>query len=459
MTSQGLFPKKLSRFYLASMLLLSGIFAAPIETSFSSDEVAYEEDSLSLKGNVFIENLLGSFRARSAKLTRSKDASNADFLSGAFKDSVQLQLAEDKTICCELVDVNFAKMHARLSAGDQPVTYKDSLHNIELKSSLLECFWEEKPDRQIALKDLIARDSVEISYLKQFTAFADKAHFYKRSRPNSPNLLHGILELTKTQLGAKCLLKRGTDEIQSDKILFDTKTRTILFKNPAGTLSEKRTIAFAADRLIWRPGNQLMVLSNNIEIEDSLIGRVLTKERMEILQDHNHSSFVIDKLRSKGLTHWKNGPFSLTCDGKISYDAGLHQISAHADRQPLEFFYHQLSIQSMRARLSSNAKYRLPLYFEDSVFISNYALSATAEIVEIDPKLETIRLIGRGNKRVLFWDKKKDLQISADEIILSKLPRTAEHKVEGKGRVQLRFEKEDFERLSEVMRSCIKSLS
>lgn len=365
--------------------------------------------------------------------------------------------------------------HALLMKNQQLVPLKASSQSMAVK--LIEI--PVKTSRKHVVAEITAQDDVSISY-QNFHARGDKA-VYQRDRQqisDHPLILPGKITLYGGEQGTLCRIIRGTDEINAKQIDFDTTKKVIHFSQPDGVLTgskESPPIKFSSDFLEWNEESGILTLTDNVQVNQEGIGRVETVKQIRFYQQGGEGQKTFRGIETEGDTfltyHDDKLSHTLRCTGplKVDHQKGETRLfsrvdpsgkiteaeqvtfedakgKVYADRALIKYSYTDKKIVPKKIVLLGNVKIEnyLPLAQDEYKKVMQYLL---AERVEFYPQTKEMFFNAHSGGRVLFFDKTKNLQVSAPSLKIVRDKATQKESIQGYGDVRFNFVEHEFEQL------------
>lgn len=362
-------------FLIAASLLCDTSPPSSSYSSITSNEADYDGNCLKLKGNVVIEHPLGTMEANEACLEKLEDQS--EMLRAIYlTESVHIQLKNRGLVHCEKAAFDLHSFEGQLEPKEgEKICYTHFLENdasLQMQSfSALLQFHSEKAQAPI-LHAIKAEGAVEISYGDGFSLQAECAEFKKAE-------VHPMITAFSPS-GSPCLLQRGKDHVEAEKLQLYPEEAKIAIQHPKGhfpslALNGQNELFFQCENLVWDQEQQILQFDEAVEIDEPSIGQI-----------HAESGFA-------------------------QYD----------EQVGLSFFH-----------------------LEGEVLLSkNEERCGIADYLNYSQTTSTVTLTADSDKRVLFWDKAKGLAISAHVVEIHRNPETQEEKIKGIGKVRFYFSPEE----------------
>ncbi len=337
------------------------------------------------------------------------------------------------------------------------------------------------------LSKIMAEQEVFIDYNRDFIARADTASFDKEKKPADPSkgYLAGLIHLKANGNEGVCqITNRNGDLIKATNICINTATKEMDFAYPKGVFMAYRSdskgepIDFKADTLTWDEGKQLLSLKDHVSLEQKGFFSLQNENQINIAQAYVNNKKQIQSIHSEGKTvvtgfePETDKEHHLTCYGKTTVDHGrlwvymespvdaagnviedqqvffeddLGQI--YADKLSLQYRLENKSITPKKLILEGHVK-MLNSYAAGPDPTSPLIRYALADKVEYDlPAKEALFSSNNQRKRVLFYDKANDLEVSAVRLKIKRDEITKKETIKGIGDVRFSFIENEFEQL------------
>ncbi len=368
---------------------------------------------------------------------------------------------------------------------------------------------EIKPDKnsksQSFLKEIIAHNDVSLEY-KDFTANADKA-VYIRSVEISPEEITsntseqstektgflknipGKITFSMNQPGMFCSINSSKgDHIHSPTLSFDTIKQWIHFEMPQGKVQIQQNpvesdLTFSADTLLWDLNRDQLRLTKNVTAEVEGKGMLTTDQELEVNYHSKEGKRQLHSIHSTGFTtltspEKQKGFFHfLYCSGNLhvnhdqlttTFESPLSaqgmvlpedQVvfrdslgEMHADKVTLYYQNVDGKISPLRLLAEGNVYLldRKGTPANEDAPLTHYAL---ADKIKYEFVTKEALFTSAKKKRVLFYDKTKNLQISAPALKLKRDGTNQKESIQGMGDVRFSFLENEVERLQDRFES------
>ncbi len=468
------------KYLLASLVVsASALFAesAPDSAALSSANATYDGNTLHLTGHVLLDHGLGKMAAEEAHLQRQEAGKDFPFSFIQLSQNVLLGLKTGAEIRCAAAELDFIGLKGILSSsGEERVVYSDNLKkglfrllgkNIELKISKKEGE-EKKSDFEI--DTILAKEEVSIDFGKGFSLLAHQALFRKSQNVEKPGSeFQGVVTAYPKDENTPCRLIHGDDQIDADSVDLDLVHSKVSLLHPKGALAsllipgmQKGALQFSSDHLLWDQTKNALVLKGHVNIMESVVGTLVADE-LEIVETQKKQK-QLKTIRTRGSSQINfkdqsgtnhrligHGPFlfdreklhaifeSPKTNGKVPLSkqiyyetegAGLFANLAH-----VEYSSVQEHLRPTTLTLTGSVR----LFSLDE----NKPRFALADRLSFSTTTKTAILAANPGKHVLFVDQTQGLRIAAQEIHITRDPKTQEEKIQGVGNILFTFTDEE----------------
>lgn len=359
------------------------------------------------------------------------------------------------------------------------------------------------------ISKITAEGNVTVNYNNDFIAASDHGNYQRKVEEGSTTneILPGLIFLRAATEGGICqVTNRKGDLIKSSHICIDTVKRHILFAYPQGALQyseptpktnatipntdsttdtttqtatsePSKRIDFSSDILTWDDQNNVLTLSEHVIVNQQGIGTLTTDKKLQLFQHTLNGKQQLRAIESEGPTVLKFADkekelaHTLTCYGKAvvdhehlktTMDSPRDEHGAVINGQQVffqddmgEIFADHLTIYYT---VLNNAATPVKLVLEGHVRILNHGAVdpektkafleyALADIVEYSPQAKEITLTALKKKRVLFFDRINNLQVSAPALKIRRDQTTKKELIQGTGDVRFSFVKRELEEM------------
>lgn len=233
--------------------------------------------------------------------------------------------------------------------------------------------------------------------------------------------------------------------------------------------------------MVWKKACKMLLLSGKVEVDKSSGAAFKTDKQLGIYYHEVKGKKELQSIKSDGLilvTHQEGllkQPHCLTCHGKMLVDHQVLEITMdsprgkqgrviknkqvtfndslgemQADKLKMSYRFQNGKIIPVKLKLEGNVSLLDRKNDRTAPFdrpqILHYAL---ADCVDYDPQTKEVLFSGSKKKRVLFYDKENNLQVSAPKLKVKRDQATKKESVQGIGDVRFSFLEREFEQLRE----------
>lgn len=504
--------------YAAAAFLLSGFFLT-LQGTIPEEEVIfieselgdYDGEKINLQRNVKIEHILGTISANNITLHISKKKESFGLLQ--MEDHVILAFKDGGMLSCGQAEVNYNNSTGNFSGNksDEFVIYTEkSIDRRERKADIplvvRSCYMsilldstkvkgnKHVPKNSVGM--LTADEKVSVNYNEDFTIHADHA-IYRRTPETADSAktavaLPGVIEMSAPKNGLCKVTNKEGSVINASQISIDTIQRQLNFNNPNGILRENtsensKTINFSAKTLAWDDQAGILTLRDQVVVDQQGIGKLTTAKEVRFYHEKVGQKKTIKAIEAEGntlLTYRetdKNLSHTLACPGLVKVDhekmetrllAAPHEslVDEDSDRQVhfedakgeifadkalIKYALMDGSINISKIYLLGNVKIynRLSSVDDETIVTLQYIL---ADRVDFTPNTNEMifKSLDQG-RRVLFFDKTNNLQVSAPALKIIREKATQKESIKGLGDVRFSFLDSEFEQLCKRFSSSL----
>lgn len=490
-----------------SFLLFSALQAQ--ESSFlqkedamivNSGEAQYDGKEIVLVGQVVVQHSLGQISARRLSVLPSINKDNKNkFGFIKISEDVQIQLKGGGELYCQQAEVDYVKLQGiflgneiqpdvvYLNRGEEKGENQRIRPPLEIKSSQmnLELIREPIPSSSSArtlVKQIEADQNVRVHYNQDHLLLADYA-LYQRI-PDEKSSIAGLLTLTvRGNLSACTMTNLNGDHLSAHEIQLNTVERKLWLGQPVGMLYMRQearpaqTLEFSAQELVWDDQQQNLLLKGQVKVSQNQTLHVKTSHELSISQSVVEGKKTLRFLRSpkdsqisysdvqKNQAHKIDSPGPFTIDherqemimqglfdptqqGSEGVQVYIEDVLGEMYADRVTFYYQWQDRHLVPEKMILEGHVRLMNRFDghrgEAGSILHYAL---ADRVECFPKLQEIFLTSDNGKRVLFFDKVNNIQMSAPSLKVRHDPATQKEAIQGLGDVRFTFIEKELEQL------------
>ena len=474
---------------LTLCLVLCTELQASHDLRIRAEDAEYQANQVLLIGHVEAEHNLGRLSAQRACILSSPEQRQQCSLLQLF-DQVEIDLAQGGALKCDRADIHLDAMsgHFRGGASEPFALYSDIRYSssgkqipLRISSDLITVQISTdrtpaKPTPQHFLSHLVAQGSVAMHYGDAFQAYSDRAIYRDSDRGTAleDDQLSGMIYLVPEGPTGTCEIRhvRG-DHITARLIRIDADRENLFFDRPIGQVFFQDDdgmldrISFQAEALHWDEAKHLLKLQHEVELRDLGMGAMYAEEEVEVAFDQASEEHEVLWIRAHGPTHLvfeddeESQPRQLYCFGGGEVDNRSFQVQLKSPRED-GVVPHDKQIRYKDAvgeaqaddvtvlyRYVENDLVPTKILIVGNVYMVNHApfdpkdqtpvlQYAKADAVEYDPEAQEMLLIGKG-RRVLFFDKLNNVQVSAPAIRMSRDKVTGKDSVQGIGDVRFRL--------------------
>lgn len=447
--------------------------------SVESDTARYAGKEIFLAGNVVVEHPLGVISGQTVQLQQE---AHAYFIK--MSDQVRISFKEGGQLECGQAEVDCQLMTGCFQANEtQPqVIYTESnpshvslkVQSREMHLALCQKQSNQETSKEWQIEKITATDNVSVKYDDLFTAFGEILT-YQTSAANQA----GTIELQGSQEKEMCHVETPEgDFIKAVHIHIDTQSRQSLLTQTHGQLQAlaKGEILFSADRMKWDDPHHLLTLEGHVTITQPGMGQLVTDEKVIFRKANFNGKNQVRSVTLPGKsvltyedTEKRLFVHTLTCHGHLEVDRCTLETVASSpldaagnvikDQQvhyidPIgEIYADQFSVSYMQKQGKTVPSH---IIFRGNVYICNQGDGSAesllkqyilADKVEYYPQTKEMYLSAKDGKRVLFYDKIDNLQVSAPSLKIKRDLISKKESIQGYGDVRFNFIEHEFDKL------------
>lgn len=471
----------------------------------------FDGKKLTLTGSVVVEHELGTIYTSNMVLFPDPTEKKLRFGYLSMNENVKLALRDGSSLTCHSADLDYKAMTGKFKSkedGDFVIfseNRKDRKNNpipLEVKSRqmTMKLARDETKDAAASpektnkaptsrITNILAQNDVTVSYNQEFTVKADLGEYQRLDEENPQENsvgtnIPGTIKLSMNESGKVCVVESKTgDNIKASQINIDTNKRLINFEAPVGCINasqagdQQEKVEFAADSLIWDNVRDTLILKGNVRVDQKGIGRLITDKELRIYHANVKGKKQLKAIESTGqtiLTHTdeqKELNHTLISSGKVYVDhekletlmespldengkvlegkqVFFHDFMGEIQADKLKITYKLVGHEIVPTKLILQGNVRLldrkAEHPDEEAPILHYAL---ADSVEYDPETKEMSFKSLKKKRVLFYDRVNNLQISAPAMKIKRDGSTKKESIQGFGDVRMSFVESEFEQL------------
>lgn len=258
-------------------------------SSISSNEAAYDENGLKLKGHICIEHPLGKMETEEA-LVEKRDEQPEEFKTIHLMKAVRITLQDYGNITCEKADFDLTTLTGNLQSKEgEKVRYSRALKNnqtLHILSSAARVQFQSEHEQPL-LQTLFAEGGVEVSYGDGYSLQCEYAEFQKTllTAFPSPN--------------RSCRLTHETDCLEAERFELYPEESKIAALHPKGSfgslsVSKESPLSFECDQLIWNHQQHSLQFNSAIVIRDPTLGEVRAAKGVAQCEERSLASFELE---------------------------------------------------------------------------------------------------------------------------------------------------------------------
>lgn len=373
------------------------------QLKLQSDEAFCSDKTIDLEGNVLMDHELGKVHSKHAQMITEGQLKHTIDLS----EGVAIDLKNGNKLACDHAHIDPKQSVSYFYGGITlpEVTYSEENSNPEtaltVSSKRMETYFVDQPvpTPQRRIREIRALDDVKVQYKGAFTASSDKL----------------VWELKSDQITLK------------DNVVFDQES--------IGRLSTDREVIITRQNKSGK--NELQSIRT---FGKSVLVRETEKQTItcygDVHLDHFQKNMTLESLKNE--------------EGEISPDQQVHfqdpSGEIFADRVVIQYRYDDKKPVVDKIILQGEVRIlnRLTVEVDGAIKPVQYAL---ADEVELVPGDSVMTLTAYPSKRVLFYDKSRDLQVSAPMLKIKRDAETKKDSIKGSGDVRFNFVEKEFDEL------------
>ncbi len=480
-------------FYFFSVLSAQELKPLIIDADF----VDYNGKLIKLNGKACVNHELGQVQAENILLIPENEDKKLRFASVKMHDEVKIDLQDGGQLSCTEAEIDYHTLTGQFLGGAlQPyVSYIENIKGrdpntwakLEVKSSKMAIRLQPESAQvsSLVIHEIKAEHDVCVNFNNEFFALADHALYARKDLQShaKKNPQSATLSLQANESGICQVSNRNGDIIDSKKITLDTSTRELQFESPKGFLFASHEeeaqceIAFSCDSMTWKEPQDLLILRDQVIVNYKGIGTLTNPNEIRIqrqlIQGHKQVS-LIDCVGQSELNYQdekKGEKHKLTTHHRFVLDHQHQQAHLSSprdsDNNVLEDFqvhftdpmgeifadevfitYKEINKTMTPVKLLLKGHVwllsRTSVDKEDPGKILQFAV---ADRIEYDIPTKEMLCLADLNKRVLFFDKNNNLQISASSVKAKRDLHTHKDSIQGIGDVRFSFIEKEYEQL------------
>jgi hypothetical protein len=432
--------------------------------------------------------------AEEADLKRQESGKDFPFSLIELRKDVLFALKNSAEIHCDSADLDFVTLKGFLQAKEgERVLYVDNVKkkkgstSVRLMSESVELGFSKKghdgKKTDFDIETILAKANVTVHYTDAFVLQADHALYRKQTPPSQNSAtreFQGIITAYPQENGQCRLIHEEKDVIDADSVDIDMVHSRISMLHPKGNLQsaliphlQKGAIQFTSDHLLWDQVKNTLQLKGHIQVEESIMGTLSAVEELTFEQKKESGKPVLKTIRTRGMTTLDyfdvlaeqahklicHGTFLIDRDrlsatlespqtqGQIPPEKQVYyeneEIGVFSDKAHLEYSAHDALLQPTSLTLNGNIR----------LFSHNPQKPPRCSVADRLSYLfatSTLILSANPGHKVLFWDSKEGICVSAQEVHITQDKETKENTVKGVGKVQFSFSSEEMAHLKQL---------
>ena len=473
--------------WIASLVLMaaSTLGAAEEPLRVNALYADYENNELLLSGEVFIEHCFGSITSDQAIAPYEPGKKSSKLI---LEDHVLITLKNGGSLKCGHAELNADTMLGlfRSNPTCKSVHYhgltgssEGKLLPLDLRSAWMQLQLAKLYGQQVVDR-VDAHGNVVIRYDNEIVAYADEASYQRQISRENPSSFPGTVTLLPWP-GRSCkVLHAQRNRIAAQEIRIDTITRQLHFREASGEFYlveeavPRERVHFSADEITWWELDNHLLLTGNVRLKQREMGKVKTEGTVSILLEDGAGRRNVKELIARGGTtiHYRDPQtgdrHEVVCPGPARIlhreqtitlqGAGPNeQIEYHdrvgdlfADRATLHYRENRGKAQLQKLELEGQIRMRtrVSLDGDSDEPVEQYALADSAVFL---PQRQTLTLTAKDHKRVLYFDKSRNLRMSAPGILVKRDGSSGKRSYEGIGNVRFTFARHEAALMNELL--------
>lgn len=455
--------------------------------SIESDFLDYDGESLSLEGHVFLEHEWGKIVTDYAVLLRDAVLSKAaPYRTFKLMNNVSLEMRGGGSLHCADAELDIQSLTGKFLGGgpEHAVAYFDSVLDaaggrvpVQMESAQMHLDLKVQ-DKILDMDHVHAEGDVRLYYGALYAAFADEALFVKEKAPT----FSGSVVLTpKGKMGRCCVEYTGGDCIHASRIFLSGGREELLCRNARGKVLSfpGHEVDISAGSLLWKEKDCSLTLKEHVLFDDKVGVEIEVEDELSVLWEPSQTGRYIRELQSTGETYLTMGRenqdhwHSLFCSGGIHINhlamkALLFSVfengsvlegkqvvfqdkmgQVRGDTVVLEYEMREGRPQLLKMLITGNVR-MLNQVLDPKGLTSDHVRYALADEAEICFKTMEMQLRSKEGGHVLYADKERNVQMSAQTIKAYREPSSGLEFIEGIGTVRCLFDEKELECLKQA---------
>lgn len=461
-----------------------------------ADLCDYDGKSITLTGNVIVEHELGTIHANHVILTPLKNGKRMTFERLELLDDVILELTDGGVLHCAKADLDYKQLTGicRGATSEDYIIFTDTFEDktgkkqpLTLKCCELSLEITRKDDSPRSNKSYVNRivgdGDVLLNYCQDFIAVGEQISYQRKGdqenvKSDSLASVPGMITLSTPDGGRRCqVTQRNGDTIDSHLIEIDTAAHTLTFASPEGSVAlpsdatNKTTLEFSAETLVWNDLEGTLTLLNNIKIQDEILGMIDNSKKVVFTQgqkdgrkyiqsiDMTGTTLITYNETEKGCSHVlrTTGPVKIDrvtlkatlekpADGEyVHFEDPMGEVLA--DTAIIEYSLINNKTVPSKITLAGNVKMHNSVHNELAERGKDILQYVIADAVVYNIPTRDMNLKSNDSKRVLFFDKLNHIQMSAPMLNIKRSSLSSKDSIQGVGDVRFRFLDSEVEQI------------
>lgn len=392
----------------------------------AADKVEFSLDGkiIALHGNATVDHELGKVEAQQMTLTPETEGKKLRLANIKMNEGVKIALQDGGKLSCEEAEIDYHTLTGKFSGGPQEhVTYNEYLKGrdlkvttaFEVKSRTMGIRLQQENQKEsssIVISQITADNDVSVHYNNDFLAVANHGLYERGNEQQDVLVLRDDVEVNYKGVGKLT----NPSEIQIHRKLIDGRKQV---------------------SLIDCAGQSVL----NYQDEKKNESHVLTTHNKFML-DHQLMRAHLDSPRD--------------VDNNVLENLQVHFIDPMGEIYADEVFVDYKEINKRMTPIKLLLKGNVWLLSRTSADKDDpgkVVQFAMADCVEYDIAAKEMLCMADFNKRVLFFDKNNNLQISAPAVKAKRDSLTQKNAIQGMGDVRFSFIEKEFEQLKKRFES------
>lgn len=448
-----------------TLALLVVCYSLNAEQTLSGKHLTYEDDVIILDTNMTYRSDDATISADRAIAYRAPPGSELKISHIEFEKNLVLTIDPHGEIRSDRGTFDCLTGKGHFFGGKKPVEIRHLVidnegreHSGSLFTPQLSVSFRAE-NKTYRIESLQSTQSTKIIYDNKITFEGGRLIYHNNPSYEENRPMTGIFYLFPSPKTGMCHTDFHRGEVLSEKISLDCEKQIAHYVSPKGKLpfSTKehieRQLKFSGNHLYLRRDNNHALLEGNAKIKDPIMGTIEGKREIHFYFSPDIEKNV-ERIRAEGpATFVSLLGEKLYCSGMVTIDREEGTITASSPREdPLVFLgnSYRLSCLEFIGTFSEDNEVLTPLSCEMIGEVSlidenpnRFLRCALADHVIYDPGNDLMILKSSPEKRVLFWDKEENIQISAHELHITDFSDKKQEKIEGKGSVHFLLSSEE----------------